>query len=148
MQKGNHFSSKVVLDAEEEDKFEDDEEGNMIIDDGDGKLASEEMVRLTKHLNLIKDLPPLYTGGSFALLKNDRHCLALRDSKICLFDMQTSKVLTVIAQENEEILCFAISPNQHFLALSNKNYMIRVFALPDEVTLETMPAQATLEQVK
>ena len=44
----------------------------------------------------------------------------------------------MIAQENEEILCFAISHNQSLLAVSNKNYMIRVFAMPDELTLDSM----------
>jgi hypothetical protein len=62
-------------------------------------------------LSLLKELPPLYTGGSFALLKNDKYCLALRDNKICLFDLSKSKLITVISQENEEILCFALSPN-------------------------------------
>jgi WD40 repeat protein len=95
-------------------------------------------VRLTKHLSLVKEFPPLYTGGSFALLKNDRHCLAMRDSKISVFDIDTSKLLTQISQENEEILCFAVSPNQQLLAISNKNYMIRVFALPDDSTLDSL----------
>jgi WD40 repeat protein len=79
-------------------------------------------------------------------LKNDRHCFSLRDNKICLFDIETSKLLSVIAQENEEVLCFAVSPNQHFLAVSNKNYLIRVFALPEQ--LETIGMTPNLEQVK
>jgi hypothetical protein len=62
--------------------------------------------------------------------------------------MLSSKLLSVIAQENEEVLCFAVSPNQHFLALSNKNYLIRVFALTDEAGLETMGKTPNLEQVK
>ena len=44
----------------------------------------------------------------------------------------------MISQDNEEILCFAVSPNQQLLALSNKNYMIRVFAIPEELTLDSM----------
>jgi len=51
---------------------------------------AQDDVRLTKHLSLRKELPPLYTGGSFALLKNDKHCLAMKESKICVFDMTTS----------------------------------------------------------
>ena len=64
-------------------------------EDEEGGVQQE--VRLTKHLGLVKEFPPLYTGGSFALLKNDRVCLALRDSKICVFDIETSKQITVIA---------------------------------------------------
>lgn len=106
--------------------------------DIDDEPASND-VRLTKHLSLVKEIPPLYTGGSFSVLKNDRHCLAMRDAKICIFDRLSSKVLTVISgQEGEEVLAFAVSPNQSILALSNKNYMIRVFALPDELSIDSM----------
>ena len=87
--------------------MEDDNDDEIMVVD---KVQLED-IRLTKHLSLVKEFPPLYTGGSFALLKNDRHCLGMRDSKICVFDLTTSKALTVISQENEEILCFAVSPN-------------------------------------
>jgi hypothetical protein len=117
---------KLVL-QQEEPLVEDDASDVGMLDEEE--LATEQ-VRLTKHVSVMRELPPLYTGGSFALLKNDRFCLALRDSKICLFELATSRLLSVISQENEEILCFAVSPNQHLLALSNKNYLIRVFALP------------------
>jgi hypothetical protein len=84
------------------------EDDDIMIDVSDNQ---EEEVRLTKHLNMVREVPPLYTGGSFHIMKNERHCLAMRDSKICVFDLEQSKVLTVIAQENEEIICFAVSPN-------------------------------------
>ena len=90
--------------------MEDDNDDEIMVDIEEDKVPLED-IRLTKHLSLVKEFPPLYTGGSFALLKNDRHCLAMRDSKICVFDLTTSKALTVISQENEEILCFAVSPN-------------------------------------
>ena len=84
------------------------EDDDIMIDVSDNQ---DEEVRLTKHLNMVREVPPLYTGGSFHIMKNERHCLAMRDSKICVFDLEQSKVLTVIAQENEEIICFAVSPN-------------------------------------
>ena len=59
--------------------MEDDNEDEIMIDIEEDKVAHEDF-RLTKHLSLVKEFPPLYTGGSFALLKNDRHCLAMRDS--------------------------------------------------------------------
>ena len=73
--------------------FHEDEDDDIMIDAED----SVEEVRLTKHLGMIRELPPLYTGGSFHIMKNERHCLAMRDSKICVFDREQSKVLTVIA---------------------------------------------------
>ena len=77
----------------------------------DNANSAEEDVRLTKHLNMVRELPPLYTGGSFHIMRNEKHCLAMRDGKICVFDREKSKVLTIIAQENEDIICFAVSPN-------------------------------------
>ena len=131
-----------------------EEEANMVLDNQD--IQHDNKIQqpsgepsLTKHLKLVKELPPLYTGGAFALLKNDKYCLALRDSKICVFDLTNSKLISAIAYENEEILTFTVSPNQHLLALSNKNYMIRVFALPlDDLMWETLGSNAQLEQVK
>ncbi len=73
--------------------YHEDEDDDIMIDADD----SVEEVRLTKHLSMIRELPPLYTGGSFHIMKNERHCLAMRDSKICVFDREQSKVLTVIA---------------------------------------------------
>ena len=46
--------------------------------------------------------------------------------------METQSLNTTLSQENEEVLCFAISPNQQYIAISNKSYMIRVFALSSE----------------
>lgn len=127
--------------------MEDADDNSLMIEDNAN--SGEEEVRLTKHLNMVRELPPLYTGGSFHIMRNERHCLAMRDSKICVFDREKSKVLTTIAQENEEIICFAVSPNQQLLALSNKNYMIRVFALPDELSLDSMQGKPiNLEQLK
>ena len=59
--------------------MEDYNEDEIMIDIEEDKVVHEDF-RLTKHLSLVKEFPPLYTGGSFALLKNDRHCLAMRDS--------------------------------------------------------------------
>jgi hypothetical protein len=97
--------------SKRQDIVVDDDNDDEIMVDLEEEKAANDQVRLTKHMSLTKELPPLYTGGSFVLLKNDKHCLAMRESKICVFDMTTLKVLTVIAQENEEILCFAVSPN-------------------------------------
>lgn len=52
---------------------------------------------------------------------------------MCLFDMQRGRVVGVMntgQQDNEEILGFTVSPNEQLLAMSNKNYMVKVFKMP------------------
>ena len=41
--------------------------------------------------------------------------------------------------EEEDILTIALSPNQQLLATSNKNYMIKVYKLPDQSAEEWKP---------
>lgn len=82
--------------SKKQDVIIEEDDDQIMIDIEEDKNGQDD-VRLTKHISLVREIPPLYTGGSFTLLKNDRHCLAMRDSKICIFDMSTSKVLTVIA---------------------------------------------------
>ena len=77
------------------DQIEEDDEDEIMVDLDDNNTGANE-VRLTKHLSLVKELPPLYTGGAFHIMRNERHCLAMRDSKICVFDREKSKVLTTI----------------------------------------------------
>jgi hypothetical protein len=79
-------------------------------DEEDQAMTSQ--ARLTKHVGLIREFPPLYTGGSFVLLKNDKLCLSLRNGKICLFELENTKLISEFSWENEEIICFAVSPNQ------------------------------------
>ena len=45
--------------------------------------------------------------------------------------MNTAKVKGSIGEEGEDFLNIALSPNQQLLAVSNKNYMVKVFKLPD-----------------
>lgn len=82
---------------------------------------------LTKHFKLEKDFVPVYTGGTFRLLKDRVHALALNEDKITLFNTATGDLIGNLAIENEEILQFAVSPNFELLAASNKTGLLRVF---------------------
>ncbi|CDW89939.1 transducin beta-like protein 3 [Stylonychia lemnae] len=117
----------------------------------DNLIELQDKIRLTKHYDLHRDFQPLYTGGQFKILKDEQHALSLRDGKICLFSIETSKVLASLSQENEDILTFAISPNQQLLAISNKNYLIRLYKVPESIEnfsqLEELSTFKTINQM-
>ena len=79
----------------------------------------------------LKEFPPCYTGGTFIVMRDEKHALALNDLKVTLFNLRTSQALSTLKQENEDISTFALSPNQHYFATSNKNFLIRLFYMPD-----------------
>lgn len=81
----------------------------------------------------LKKFQPAFTGGTFVLLKDEMHALAMNDQKVTLFNLRNMKVLGTLAQENEEISTFAISPNQQYLATSNRSALIRIFKLPERL---------------
>ena len=86
---------------------------------------------LTKNFKLENEFGQTYTGGAFVSTKDGRHAYGLNDSKVVLIDVNTAKVMGSIGEEGEDFLNIALSPNQQFLAVSNKNYMVKVFKLPD-----------------
>jgi len=79
----------------------------------------------------LKQFAPCYTGGAFHLMRDEKHALALNDLKVTLFNLRTNQVLSALEQENEDIGTFALSPNQRYLATANKNFLIRLFEMPD-----------------
>ena len=48
-----------------------------------------------------------------------------------LIDVSSGKVKGSIGEEGEDFLNIALSQNQQYLAVSNKNYMVKVYRLPD-----------------
>ena len=48
-----------------------------------------------------------------------------------LIDVGSGKVKGSIGEEGEDFLNIALSQNQQYLAVSNKNYMVKVYRLPD-----------------
>lgn len=67
------------------------------------------------------------------ILNDERHALSMNDLKVSLFDMQTSQVIGTHTQENEDISAFAISPNQEIFATANKNFLIRIYKMPQRL---------------
>lgn len=51
---------------------------------------NQDNIKLTKHVKLVKEYPPIYTGGAFTILKDEKHGFAMKDNKICVFNMETS----------------------------------------------------------
>ena len=48
-----------------------------------------------------------------------------------LIDVSSGKIRGSIGEEGEDFLNIALSQNQQYLAVSNKNYMVKVYKLPD-----------------
>ena len=82
---------------------------------------------LTRHFQLQKEFPPLYTGGAFFI--HGANAYALNDGKVSVFDFRTAKPVYTLEEDNEEVICFAISPNQKYIATTNKSFMLRVYLL-------------------
>lgn len=102
--------------------------------------TAAESLRLTKHLREIKTFGPLHSGGKIHILKDETHAVAINDLKISLYNTRTSQLVGTLQQENEDISTFAVSPNQQFLAVSTRNFLIRIYRLPDlsSLTLQSI----------
>jgi hypothetical protein len=50
-------------------------------------------LRLTKHLKELKSFPPIFTGGTIFIMKDELHGLAINDNKISLFNLRTAQVV-------------------------------------------------------
>jgi WD40 repeat protein len=66
-------------------------------------------------------------------MKDEEHALGMNEQKVTLFNLRNMKVIGTLAQENEEISTFALSPNQQYLATSNRSALIRIFKMPEVV---------------
>lgn len=87
-------------------------------------------LRLTKHLKPVREFKPCFTGGAFEVIQNGTMAIAVNDMKVCLFELASNQLLSTLSHENEDVSTFAVSPNQQWLATSNKNSLIRVYRLP------------------
>ena len=76
---------------------------------------------------MTKEFPPLYTGGKFAISKDFKHAFALNNGKITIFDFNTASLTYTLDEDNEEAINFAVSPNEKFIATTNKNFLTRVY---------------------
>jgi hypothetical protein len=90
----------------------------------------EKELRLTKHMKLQKEFVPIYTSGAFTVMKDGVHALALNDGAITIVELKQNKFVSKLTLENEDIVTFALSPNESLLAISNKNSLVRIFRMP------------------
>lgn len=85
---------------------------------------------LTKFLSQERVFEPCYSGGKFYIYKAfSKRAIALKDGKLALIDLENSQKLKEFEQENEEILNFAVSPNERLIATTHKNWLTKVFFL-------------------
>lgn len=139
METGPRVIYAEVVDSEGLEESEGEGEDQEINDDSlikempvrrKRKLAAEpDTTQLTRHFALSKEFPPLYTGGKFLLSKNHTRAFALNDSKVSLFDVKTGNHEYTLSEDNEEIISFAVSNNEKYIATTNKSFLLRVYLL-------------------
>ena len=50
------------------------------------KLPEPDTTLLTRHFQMTKEFPPLYTGGKFSLSKDLKTAFALNNGKVAIFE--------------------------------------------------------------
>jgi hypothetical protein len=90
------------------------------------KLPEPDTTVLTRNFKLVSEVAPLFTGGKFIASKDGVSAWALNDFKVSHFTLQ-GKAISTISEENEDVLTFALSPNERLVATTNKTYMTRVY---------------------
>ena len=98
-------------------------------DEAEMRAAKQELL-LTRNFKLEKEYGAAYTGGCFIMLKDGRYGLGLKDAKISLIEIDTARVIGTLGEENEDIITFAVSPNQKILVTTTKNYMVKAYRMP------------------
>ena len=127
------FAEPVDINEDDEDDMEGEAEGSQDESGGEGEgddiaddlpvrkvrkfdeeemLAAKQELMLTRNFKLQKDFSAAYTGGAFLLLKDGRFALGLKDETVSLIHVDTGRAMGKLAEENEAIITFAVSPNQ------------------------------------
>ena len=94
-----------------------------------------QQVRLTQHLKIKREYGPVFTGGTFQVLKDGKHALCLRDDSITVYDTHSNSMISCLTLPKEDIVTFCLSPNGQMLALSNKSSLLRLFKMPEDLKL-------------
>jgi len=71
--------------------------------------------------------------------KDGKHAFGLNNNKVARIEVETGDMKGLLGDEEEDILTIALSPNNKFLATSNKNYLIKVYKLPEQEIEEWKP---------
>lgn len=78
---------------------------------------------------MTKEFPPLYTGGKFVTSKDFKLAFALNDGKVTIFQFKSGDHTYTLEEDNEEVITFALSPNEKYIATTNKSFLTRVYVL-------------------
>ena len=127
------FAEPVDINEDDEDDMEGEAEGSQDEYGGEGEgddiaddlpvrkvrkfdeeemLAAKQELMLTRNFKLQKDFSAAYTGGTFLLLRDGRFALGLKDETVSLIHVDSGRAMGKLAEENEAIITFAVSPNQ------------------------------------
>ena len=49
-----------------------------------------------------------------------------------MIEIDTARVLGTLGEENEDVITFAVSPNQKILVTTTKNYQVKAYRLPEQ----------------
>jgi len=98
--------------------------------DQEEMLAAKQELLLTRNFKLDKEVTAAYTGGTIVLLKDGRFALGLKDETISLIHVDTGRLFGRLAEENEAVITFCVSPNQQILVTTTKNYLVKAYRLP------------------
>jgi WD40 repeat protein len=66
-------------------------------------------------------------------MKNNEYALSMYDLKVVVLDLLNNKVISTLEQDKEDISTFALSPNEKLFATANKNNLIRVYQMPENL---------------
>ena len=118
-----------TVDLNESDAKQDDSQNQIVPNDSEEDIADDVPVKkarrfgteeimnakqelmLTRSFQLESEYGAAYTGGTFLLMKDGQYGLALKDEKVNLVHIDTTRVVGTLQEENEAVITFTVSPN-------------------------------------
>ena len=79
----------------------------------------------------------LWSGGNIYINSKEDTLYTLADYQIKVINRLDGSIQRSISHENEEIICFAIHPNERSLASVTRNMLIRIFNLQTGVSIKS-----------
>ncbi|XP_066291530.1 transducin beta-like protein 3 [Branchiostoma lanceolatum] len=70
-------------------------------------------------------IEPFYTGGRVQLSADGKHLFCTCGSKVQVLDVQTGKVQTSVQQADDDLSCFAVSPDDKHLVTAHRSLLLR-----------------------
>ncbi|XP_035695414.1 transducin beta-like protein 3 isoform X2 [Branchiostoma floridae] len=70
-------------------------------------------------------IEPFYTGGRVQLSADGRYLFCTCGSKVQVLEVQTGKVQTSIQQDDDDLSCFVVSPDDKHLVTAHRSLLLR-----------------------